>query len=150
MVNDLNDTHHHKPLKISTSSSMTHVIDNTLNDFSNSDDQTIYITPPTGITSPLTFNANKFNKITQFKLLPKRKHNLHSKTNKKLHQQYIIQLYVVIRLSIPLLMTTLLITFLPIMIITALSKYNPKQTILFPRYLLRLHSFYLFPSVLYT
>ena len=43
MVNDLNDTHHHKhklALKGSKSSPMTHVIDNPLYDFSNSDDQT--------------------------------------------------------------------------------------------------------------
>ena len=33
------------------SSSLTHATDNSLNDFSNSDDQTNHITNPTGITS---------------------------------------------------------------------------------------------------
>ena len=48
-VNDLNDTHHHKPelaLTGSKSSPMTHVIDNPLGYFSNSDDQTNHITNP--------------------------------------------------------------------------------------------------------
>ena len=89
MVNDLNDTRHHKTkiaLKGSKSSPMTHVIDNPLDDFSNSDDQTNHITTPTDITSPPPFYAkrpNKFNKMARFKLVPKRKQNLHSKTNHK-------------------------------------------------------------------
>ena len=56
MVNDLNDTFHHKPKlppKGSKSSPMTHVIDNPLDDFSNSDDQTSHIT--IGITSSPPF-----------------------------------------------------------------------------------------------
>ena len=87
MENDLNDTHHQKSklaLKSSKSSSMTHVIDNPLDDFSHSDDQTNHVAAPTGITSPPPFytkRPNKFNRIARFKLLPKR--NPHSKTNHK-------------------------------------------------------------------
>ena len=89
MVNDLKGTHHHKPkrtLKGSKASPMTLVIDNPLNDFSNSDDQRNHITTPTAITSPPPFytkRPNNFNKMTQFKLLPKRKQNLHPKSNHK-------------------------------------------------------------------
>ena len=79
IVNDLNDTHHHKPklaLKISKSSPMPHLNDNPLDDFSNSDDQTNHNTTPTGITTPPTFYTTRrrnFNKMARFKLLPKRK-----------------------------------------------------------------------------
>ena len=78
MVNDLNDTNHHKPklaLKGSKFSPMTHVID-----FLNSDDLTNHITTPTGITSQPSFHTkrpNKFIKLARFKFLPKRKQNLH-------------------------------------------------------------------------
>ena len=54
MVNDFNDTHHHKPklaLKSSKLSPLTHVIDNSLDDFSNSNAQTNHFTIPTGIIS---------------------------------------------------------------------------------------------------
>ena len=78
MVNDLNDTHHEKPksaIKGSKSSPLTHVIDDPLDEFSNSDDQTNHITTPTGITSlQPTFpykTTQKPNKMARFKLLPK-------------------------------------------------------------------------------
>ena len=89
MVIDLNDTHNHRPklaLKSSKSSPVTHVIDNPLDDFSDSDEQTNHITTPTGNTLPLLFHTkrpNKINKIARFKLLPKRPQSLHSKTNYK-------------------------------------------------------------------
>ena len=87
MENDLNDNHHHKPklaLKGSKSPAITHVIDNPLDDFSNSDDQTNPITTPTGITSPPPFHTkrpNKFKNMAQFKSIPKRKQNPHPKSN---------------------------------------------------------------------
>ena len=90
MVNDPNDTHHNQPnlaLKSSTSLPMTHVIDNPLDDFSNSDDQTNHIITPTGNTPPpplfYTNRPSKFNNMARFKLIPKRKQNLHSKTYQK-------------------------------------------------------------------
>ena len=58
MMNDPNDTHHHKPklaIKSSKPSLMTNVFDNPLDDFSKFCDQTNHITPTTpqsGITSP--------------------------------------------------------------------------------------------------
>ena len=86
MVNDLNNTHH-KPklaLKSSKSSSFTHVIDNPLDDFSISGDQTNHITTPTGFTSTPPFYTKRTDKIVimaRFKLLPKPKQNLHPNTN---------------------------------------------------------------------
>ena len=155
MVNDLTDTHHHKPklaLRGSKSSPMTHVIDNPLDDFSNSDDQTNHITTPTGNTSLSSFhtkrqmNSIKWHDSNYFEnenkiFIPKLITQLHH----FIHQQYKIQLYLIVRLSIQLLMTTLLITHLPIMTMMALSKYNTKQIILSLHHLFRPHSLY-FPS----
>ena len=117
---------------------MTHVIDNPPDDFSNSDDQTNHITTPTGITSPPPFytirpnnlikwhDSNYFqneNKLFIAKLFTKLQHFI--------HQQYKIQLYLIIQISKQLLMTIFLITLLPIMTMTALSKYIPKQITFF-------------------
>ena len=66
---------------------MTHVIDNPLDDFSNSDDQTNHIATPTGFTPPPPFYTKRPNKVykkTRFKVLPKRKHNLHFETNREI------------------------------------------------------------------
>ena len=65
-------------------SPLTHVTDNPLDDFSNSDDQTNHIIDPTGNTSPLPFYTKRpstFNKIAGLKLFPKRKQSIHHKTN---------------------------------------------------------------------
>ena len=58
------------------------MIDKLPDDFSNSDYRTNHITTPTAITSPppfYTIRPNKFNRMARFKLLPKRKQNLHPK-----------------------------------------------------------------------
>ena len=101
------------------------------------------ITTPTGITSPPPCNTkrpNNFDKTALFKLLPKRKLNLHPKTN---HKTSTLHSSTVQNSSIPnysIVNTTLndnsLDNFLPIMIMTALSKYIAKQTILFLHHLL--------------
>ena len=152
MVNDLIDTYRHKPklaLKSSNSSPMTHVIDNPLGDFSNSDDQTSHSTAPTGFTSTPPFNTkqpNKFNKRARFKLLPKRKQKLHSKTNHKtssLHsstvQNSTLPNYSPVKTILndnPLDYTSASDTDSPVNLYT-------KQITLFLHHLFRLHSFYL-------
>ena len=65
-------------------------------------------------------------------------------------QEYKILLYLINQMSKQLLMTFVLIILLPIMTITALSKYIPKQITLILKHLFRLYSFYLFISVQYT
>ena len=152
MVNDLNDTHHRKPklaLTSSKSSPITHVIDNPLDEFSNYDDQTNDITTPTGIT----LHHNRFIQNNQTNLIKWHASNyfqnenrifipkLIKKLNHFIHHKYELQLYLIIQLSIPLLKTNLLITILPIRIMTALSKYIPKQNVHFLHHLFRLHSF---------
>ena len=60
MVIDLTDTHHKKPkLAHQASTSLTHMTDNPLEDFS--DNQTISINNPVGITSPPLFYTERSN-----------------------------------------------------------------------------------------
>ena len=106
------------------------------------------ITIPNGITSSPHFETkrpNRLDKMARFKLFLKRKQLFITKLITKLqhffHQQYKIQLYVIIQLPIQIIMTILLITPLSIMTITALSQCIPKQSILFLHQLFKLQSF---------
>ena len=82
MVNDLTDTHHKKPKSaLQTSKCLTNMTDNPLEGFS--DNQTISINNPTGITFPSPFYTKRPNKLhmTRFKLFPRRKQFHQPKTN---------------------------------------------------------------------
>ena len=68
MVNELHDTHHKRPNMAIESSKLpplTHLIDNPLNDFSNSDDQTNHPPEPTGIFSP-PFYTKRPNRLIKW------------------------------------------------------------------------------------
>ena len=72
MVNDLSDTNHKKPkIALRNSKSLTHLTDNPLEDFS--DSQTNSINNPTGFTFPPPFHTNRPNRLqmTRLKLFSK-------------------------------------------------------------------------------
>ena len=150
MVNDLNDNHHKKPklaIKDSNSSPLTQITDNPLDDFSNCEDET---NNSTGIISPPPFytkRPNRLDKTAQFEFFPKRKQSFHHETKTKLphsiHQQYKIQHYQLIQLSIQILVIVPLKTLLSKLTMKALSKLIPNEDIIFLHHLFKHKPIYL-------
>ena len=120
-------------LELQTSKALTHMTDNPIDDFS--DSQKNSINSPTGFTSPPLFYTNGPKLTIELPhFIPY--HYIQHPTLPN-YSNYSIQLQ----------MTISLITLLSRLTLTAQSKYIPKQIILFLRQFFSFHSFYLSTSV---
>ena len=152
MVKYLNDTRHNKPelaLTDSKSSPMTLITDNPLDDFSHSDTRDNQINKPTGMTLPPFFYTKRpiiLNKMARLKLFPNESNLYIAKQFTELFQnfiqhQYKTPLHLIFQISVQPQMTILLRTLLAIMTMTVVSKFIPKQIIIFRSHHFNLKSF---------